>query len=601
MAYNITLSSSMRSNLLSLRNISTLMNKTHNILSTGKKVNSAIDNATSYYQARSLTHRAADLNNLLDSMSQGIQTINAALEGLERYDKFLEQATIIAEETYEKAVIPTKDWILSQIGENGAVVSTAQELKDAIASNKETICVYGKIDYFEDETITLKEGQKLVGTEYFTGYSGKERFSEINFKGNISSGINVNDNCVLSDLDLNIETSADVANLIEALDISFTLRNLDLTYLGRSTLSKSQGVVSSKNSEVMLSGIINVNSSGRYGNGLHISTNSRAIINKDCELNFKTLTTDQNLRCGVVDLVKSTIDVYGKINVENNNGAALWFERGTYSGGVINFYKGSELTCKTNIAGGLIVGNKSSETSSNILNLEEGVIFNIKDSTGTASAVSKGYNLINNSSDIIFISANYLKNNTSFILIDDQIDWANYNPVKERAKQEEYKILAQDMNRYEKILNQLDDMVGDSSYQGVNLLKGDDLTLAFNESREHNFVIKGIDMHTMSAGITTRTWETKEDISNSIKEIKEAVNKVRQTTEKLGNNLSIIQTRQSFTEALSDILEVGADKLTLADMNETSAEYLMLQTRQQLAINSLSLASQSAKSILSLF
>ena len=51
MSYNITLSSSMRSNLLSLRNIATQMNRTQNILSTGLKVNSAIDNATSYYQA----------------------------------------------------------------------------------------------------------------------------------------------------------------------------------------------------------------------------------------------------------------------------------------------------------------------------------------------------------------------------------------------------------------------------------------------------------------------------------------------------------------------------------------------------------------------
>ena len=49
------------------------------------------------------------------------------------------------------------------------------------------------------------------------------------------------------------------------------------------------------------------------------------------------------------------------------------------------------------------------------------------------------------------------------------------------------------------------------------------------------------------------------------------------------------------------MLEVGADKLVLADMNEASAEYLMLQTRQQLAVNSLSLASQSAKSVLNLF
>ena len=50
-----------------------------------------------------------------------------------------------------------------------------------------------------------------------------------------------------------------------------------------------------------------------------------------------------------------------------------------------------------------------------------------------------------------------------------------------------------------------------------------------------------------------------------------------------------------------DILEEGADKLTLADMNEASAEYLVLQTRQQLAVNSLSLASQSSGSILGLF
>ena len=47
-------------------------------LSTGLKVNSAIDNAASYYTAQSLNNRANDLNALLDSMGQGIQTIQAA-------------------------------------------------------------------------------------------------------------------------------------------------------------------------------------------------------------------------------------------------------------------------------------------------------------------------------------------------------------------------------------------------------------------------------------------------------------------------------------------------------------------------------------------
>ena len=64
---------------------------------------------------------------------------------------------------------------------------------------------------------------------------------------------------------------------------------------------------------------------------------------------------------------------------------------------------------------------------------------------------------------------------------------------------------------------------------------------------------------------------------------------------------TIIETRQNFTESLINVLETGADNLVLADMNEESANYLALQTRQQLAINSLALASQSAQSVLKLF
>ena len=99
----------------------------------------------------------------------------------------------------------------------------------------------------------------------------------------------------------------------------------------------------------------------------------------------------------------------------------------------------------------------------------------------------------------------------------------------------------------------------------------------------------------------TTTWSTKSDVETAIKEITSAIDKLRNLAIDLGNKYTIIQTRQNFTEALTDVLEVGADKLVLADMNEVSAEYLTLQTRQQLAVNSLSLASQSASSVLGLF
>jgi len=93
----------------------------------------------------------------------------------------------------------------------------------------------------------------------------------------------------------------------------------------------------------------------------------------------------------------------------------------------------------------------------------------------------------------------------------------------------------------------------------------------------------------------------KDAIGKSITQVEDAVSQLRNMASVFGNNYSIVENREEFTENLINVLEEGADKLTLADMNEESANMLALQTRQQLAINSLSLASQAAQSVLSLF
>ena len=157
------------------------------------------------------------------------------------------------------------------------------------------------------------------------------------------------------------------------------------------------------------------------------------------------------------------------------------------------------------------------------------------------------------------------------------------------------------IKQYDQLINEFNNLLTDTSYQGVNLLTGGKLNVTFNESRTHNMTVNGKDMRTDNIGLNMKNWSSKTDIETAIKQIVNAMNDVRSFSADLGNKYTIIQTRQNFTEALTDVLETGADDLVLADMNETSAEYLMLQTRQQLAVNSLSLASQSAKSILSLF
>ena len=92
----ISLTASMRSNLLSLQKTSDLMSQTQERLATGNKVNSAIDNPSSYYTAQSLNNRASDLNSLLDSMGQAISTIQAADEGIKAITSFVEQAKAVA-------------------------------------------------------------------------------------------------------------------------------------------------------------------------------------------------------------------------------------------------------------------------------------------------------------------------------------------------------------------------------------------------------------------------------------------------------------------------------------------------------------------------
>ena len=87
---DITLSAGVRQNLLSLQNTADLMATTQNRLATGKKVNSALDNPTNFFTSSSLNTRASDLSSLLDSMSNGVKTLEAADNGLTAVTNTLE-------------------------------------------------------------------------------------------------------------------------------------------------------------------------------------------------------------------------------------------------------------------------------------------------------------------------------------------------------------------------------------------------------------------------------------------------------------------------------------------------------------------------------
>ncbi len=88
--------------------------------------------------------------------------------------------------------------------------------------------------------------------------------------------------------------------------------------------------------------------------------------------------------------------------------------------------------------------------------------------------------------------------------------------------------------------------------------------------------------------------------NGALSEVRDATNTLRTFSSSLANDLNVIKTREEFTKQTINTLQEGSDKLTIADPNEEGAKMLALQTRQQLAVSALSLASQAQQSVLSL-
>src|SRR6202048_1938214 len=92
----IVLSASVRQNLLSLQSTADLLSTTQGRLASGKKVNSALDNPTNFFTAQGLDNRASDISNLLDSIGNGVQILQAANTGITSLQKLVDTAKSIA-------------------------------------------------------------------------------------------------------------------------------------------------------------------------------------------------------------------------------------------------------------------------------------------------------------------------------------------------------------------------------------------------------------------------------------------------------------------------------------------------------------------------
>jgi flagellin len=157
---------------------------------------------------------------------------------------------------------------------------------------------------------------------------------------------------------------------------------------------------------------------------------------------------------------------------------------------------------------------------------------------------------------------------------------------------------------YNNVMSQIDTLVKDSSYNGINLLNGDDFKVAFNETGSSFLNIAGVSFDTAGLGISavsTGTFQNNTNIDTELGKLETALSTLRNQASKFGSNLTTVQIRQDFTKNLINTLQTGADSLVLADTNAEGANLLALQTRQQLSSTALALSAQADQAVLRLF
>ncbi|MDD5390009.1 MAG: flagellin [Gallionellaceae bacterium] len=173
--------------------------------------------------------------------------------------------------------------------------------------------------------------------------------------------------------------------------------------------------------------------------------------------------------------------------------------------------------------------------------------------------------------------------------------------------------------QYNRLVEQLNNLVSDSSYKGTNFLTSGSVTLTvnLNENATTKIVMSGFNSGASglaisggggsltvagtSGNLTSGDLETASGLNSIEATLNTAISTLQTKASELAANLNTLTTRQSFITDMVNTLTVGATKLTEADTNEEGANLLSLQTKQSLGTTALSISNQAQQSILRLF
>jgi flagellin len=650
----IVLSSSVRQNLLSLQSTADLLSTTQSRLSTGKKVNTALDNPTNFFTAQSLDNRASDISNLLDGVSNGVQVLQAANTGITSLQKLVDSAKSVANQALQAAVGYSTKSSVTTTAISGA---TANDLRGTGGPTAGTVTAGAFTAVNVSGAGSAATAAAPVNGSGYTAVdttTGTVAFS-LNVDG-AAYAINVNAAAVTAFTGAG-GTLTGTASALSVTDFAKIVNfqvNGNTTTGAPVTVSGGQLRISSATtgtgSNVTISSYSNTAAGGT--SGLSNASTTGTAAGPAASQSF-TVTLDGGT-ASTVTLSAATVASYNTAKSASASSSAL---TAADVAGIANYQIGS--TVASVVAGALTFTSTTTGTASSVATSVVTSAGGASGSTGVASAtntgVASGPTPLNGltltigatgskgvATNITFgtgagqvkslndLNSQLATNNlqatidtTGAITITTTNDAASstigtvggtaagtgkaFNalvagaPVKDIAAQN---VRSNLVTQYNNILDQITSTAQDASYNGVNLLNGDKLNLTFNETGKSTLGIQGVQFNATGLGLSKLTAGTdfadNSSATSAISTLSTASSSLRTQASSLGSNLSIVQIRQDFSKNLINVLQTGSSNLTLADTNEEAANSQALSTRQSIAVSALSLANQSQQSVLQL-
>ncbi len=325
------------------------MAKTQERLATGLKVNSALDNPTNFFTASALNSRAGDMANLLDSMSNGIKTIEAADNGIKSIVKTVETMQSTLRQARQDKSFKSESYSIALGGSpsgtedieftGGAVGATA--VKVGLTDSKAVLTAasnYANLDFDQaGDNVTFsiaQNGGSAIAVKIEQGTNAESL--------KITVGSTVTDNIATVD-----RTAVTGAEMATALTTAFDAADLSIDVAG-ATGSKltftSETATDPATSSIAITGAAVANGGG--GTPLALADFGFAAAGALTQTGHEAKTVDE-----IVSQISATAALTDKVRATNDNGRLRLENLST-----------TELTVTGVTSGGVASGGATSDT-----------------------------------------------------------------------------------------------------------------------------------------------------------------------------------------------------------------------------------------------